>query len=355
MVTNQTSPYQVEFMEAVTRDGGIDLQVIYLHSRRAGRSWSQPVIHHEHVILNGDRGRFVTARKQVEMADLVVFGYYRDPLAYELMQLRARQNRSWCFWGERMGVSRWGWAGAIYRRLKLRQLHRSPAAIWGIGEFALERYRREFGRRRVYCNVPYYSDLSRFAPVKAREYPVAERRILCSGSLIERKGVDVLAKAFLVAARQCPNLRITFLGEGSLQTSLARELKECSDRVTFAGFKDWSELPQYYQAADVLCVPSRHDGWGLVVPEGLAAGLPVIGTNQTGAARELIQPGHNGWLVETGNVTELAQVLELVARLSPEELKNYSSAALAGAANHSLAAGVRRFNEAVSAALNAWR
>ena len=48
----------------------------------------------------------------------------------------------------------------------------------------------------------------------------------------------------------------------------------------------------------VLCVPSRYDGWGLVVPEGLASGLPTIATGRTGAALDLITTGANGWVVE---------------------------------------------------------
>ncbi len=70
-----------------------------------------------------------------------------------------------------------------------------------------------------------------------------------------------------------------------------------SERVEFAGFKDWNELPGEYASADVLCVPSRYDGWGLVVPEGLASGLPVIATDRMGAALEFVETGRNGWLI----------------------------------------------------------
>jgi glycosyltransferase involved in cell wall biosynthesis len=53
--------------------------------------------------------------------------------------------------------------------------------------------------------------------------------------------------------------------------------------------------------ADVLCVPSRYDGWGLVVPEGLASGLPVIATDRMGAALEFVENGRNGWLIPAGD------------------------------------------------------
>ena len=134
-----------------------------------------------------------------------------------------------------------------------------------------------------------------------------------------------------------------------MRPRLERELAECCDRVEFVGFKDWPELPAFYHEADLLCVPSRHDGWGLVVPEGLAAGLPVISTARTGAALDLIQPGQNGWLIKAGDEVELARALERVAALSAAELSECSAAAVRSVANHSLADGVKRFNSAVTA------
>ena len=354
VMTNQTSPYQVEFMDAIAADGAFDLRVVYLHSQCPGRNWSQPAINHQHVIAEGDRNAVAAALAWVCEADLVVFGYYRDRFASKLMRERAELGKPWCFWGERMGVTRWSWAGWIYRRWKLRWIHRSRAGIWAIGEFGLQRYLREFGRNRVYCNVPYYSDLSRFQAAGPRLYSGDERRILYSGSLEERKGADVLAVAFRQVAERCPNLWLTFLGEGSLRAGLAQELTACADRVSFEGFVDWPELPQFYHQADLLCAPSRHDGWGLVVPEGLAAGLPVISTKRAGAALELIEPGLNGWLLDAGNVEQLAAVLETCSKLSLEELTALSQAAQKAVMWHSVGDGVRRFKEAVAATLEGW-
>ena len=57
VVTNQTSPYQVEFMDAVAKDMELDLRVIYLHSQRPGRQWTPPAINHSHRILDGQPAR----------------------------------------------------------------------------------------------------------------------------------------------------------------------------------------------------------------------------------------------------------------------------------------------------------
>jgi glycosyltransferase involved in cell wall biosynthesis len=181
------------------------------------------------------------------------------------------------------------------RKWKLAKLHASSVPIWGIGEFGVDGYRKEFGAERDYFNLPYFSDLKRFKAIDREEK--RERVFLFSGSLIVRKGVDLLASAFVRLVREVPNVRLRIVGDGELRQSMKQKLAAVSERVEFAGFRDWHELPGEYAAADVLCVPSRYDGWGLVVPQGLAAGLPVIATDRMGAALEFVRRGRNGWLV----------------------------------------------------------
>ena len=95
----------------------------------------------------------------------------------------------------------------------------------------------------------------------------------------------MLAQAFVRLAAERPNVRLRLLGDGPMAAESRRPLvRRVGDQVKFVGFRDWDELPGEYAQADILCVPSRHDGWGLVVPEGMAAGLPVISTAETGAA-----------------------------------------------------------------------
>ena len=234
-------------------------------------------------------------------------------------------------------------------------MHRTRVPIWGIGQFAIEQYEREFGSGRKFFNVPYYSDLSRFACQRrnGRVLP-GTTTFLFSGSLIFRKGVDLLARAFARLAAELPGVRLRLLGEGGLRPALERRLQPFAERVEFVGFRDWDDLPAEYGQADVLCVPSRYDGWGMVVPEGLAAGLPVIATEQTGATLDLVEPGRNGWLIPAGDGEALYLALREAAGLSELEWAAYSAAARARCERHSLAAGVRHFQESAMTVLREW-
>ncbi len=277
VITHIPSPYQVELFDALTRHDLHSVQVAYLHETTANRSWKVSGLQHDHLFLNGGDSKFAAAEAQLASADLVIFNYYQDPQLLRLLKVRAKTGKAWCFWGERPGYHGFDCLGTLYRKWKLAALHSSNISIWGIGRWAVERYCREFGPNRKYFNVPYYSNLNRFTPIRnGSDSHDKAIKFLYSGSLIYRKGVDLLALAFSRLADEFSHIQLDLVGEGPLRPKLERQLLKHQARVHFWGFRSWQELPKFYCGSDVLCVPSRYDGWGLVVPEGLAAGLPVI-------------------------------------------------------------------------------
>jgi glycosyltransferase involved in cell wall biosynthesis len=155
--------------------------------------------------------------------------------------------------------------------------------------------------------------------------------------------VDLLARAFRRLASESPSVRLRWVGDGPLRPSLERDLAGLGDRVEFIGFRDWDALPSEYARGDILCVPSRHDGWGLVVPEGMAAGLPVISTEATGAAVDLIESDESGWLVPANDGDALYQAMREAAALADDELAQRSAAAMARVERHSLERGAEHF------------
>ncbi|MGH8131331.1 MAG: glycosyltransferase [Steroidobacteraceae bacterium] len=350
VVTYLPSPYQVELFNAVHRARDLELQVIYLKSASRGpiaRHWQADHLEHPHVML--DREGAASAHGWLERADLVVFNYYRDRAALQWMQRREKAGASWCFWGERPGATRWAPVGDAYRYFRLATLRRSRAAIWGIGQLAVDRYRAAFGARRKYFNVPYFSDLWRFAAAAVpRSAGARARKFLFSGALIRRKGVDLLVDAFARVRREVPDASLTFVGTGELERGLKARLARHGAR--FAGFQPWDALPGLYGGADVLVAPSRHDGWAMVVPEALASGLPVISTARTGAAREFIEPGRNGWIVEPPSAAALGSAMLEASRA---DLGTLARAARASVAHHQLADGVARFTAAAGGSVAA--
>ena len=353
VITYIPSPYQVELFNAIAESNRFNLQVAYLYARcdvAIAKLWQQSNLQHSYLILNDCPQIYQQLEQDIDSSDLVIFNYYRHPRIGKLIDRCINLKKPWCFWGERPGFKHSGLLGRLYRRGKLAQLHQSSVAIWGVGTWGVEQYRREFGNYRPYFNLPYFSDLSRFRPSTSvmNNSSDKQRVFLYSGALIKRKGVDILASAFCRLAEQFKHVRLYLVGEGDLRPNLTQKLAKYPQQVQFFGFQPWDKLPQYYQKADILCVPSRYDGWGLVVPEGLAAGLPVISTNRTGAAIDLIENGGNGWVIPSNDRESLYQAMYQAVALSTQELVDYSQSASDRALEHSLAHGVHRFEQAAT-------
>jgi glycosyltransferase involved in cell wall biosynthesis len=348
VLTHLPSPYQVEFFNEIERQRPGHLRVYYLFRRVASRSWAAVTISHDHVYL--DEEPVASIRGEIEGAAYAVFNYYNDSRAAQLIRIREASGNPWCFWGERPGY-RFPALARVARIGRLAALRSDEHPIWGIGRWALDAYREEFGTSRRYLNLPYYSNLSRFQVARPL-FAGSAVTFLYSGSLSHRKGVDLLARAFVRLAGKLPHVRLKLMGKGRMEARLRRELAS-SDRVEWVGFKEWDQLPEEYASAQILCVPSRHDGWGLVVPEGLASGLPIIATNRTGAALDLVETRRNGWLIPADDAEQLYHAMMQAATVSETDWRAMSRHARASVAGHSLAHGATRFLHGVDAAMPA--
>ena len=109
----------------------------------------------------------------------------------------------------------------------------------------------------------------------------------------------------LAAFRRLERGELWLVGDGPLRSFVEGEAQG-DPRIRVLGYADEQRLPGLYRQADILVVPSVFEAWGLVVHEGLAYGLPVITTDQVGAADDLVDSGVNGYVVPAGDHEVLA-------------------------------------------------
>ncbi|WP_211325524.1 glycosyltransferase family 4 protein [Roseimicrobium gellanilyticum] len=350
VVTHSPSPYQVELFDEAARMGSLQLSVIYLHARDKQRLWQTTKPFHDSILLTDPNVDVNAVARSTDEADLLVLNYYKHPFVKHVLQRRKRIRKPMCFWGERPLLHSLSPLSGLFRMWRLRAIHLTHAPIWGIGSMAVTAYRREFGSGHEYVNIPYFSNLEKFGSVPRS--PLSKERVfLFSGMLCHRKGTDLLAHAFARLAAEFNHVRLRVVGYGPMEAEMKEQLSSLSDRVDFTGFCPWDRLHLEYAKGDILCVPSRHDGWGLVVPEGLAAGLPVVSTIQTGAAVEFIKPGHNGWLHPPGEGEGLYRSMRLAATLTDEQWHDMSHRARISVAQHSLQRGAAKLIESAIAAM----
>ena len=152
------------------------------------------------------------------------------------------------------------------------------------------------------------------------------KRLLFSGRLVNVKRVDVLLDAFVRIAAQRPDWDLVIAGDGPLREELKlRAPSSVRNQIKWLGFLQFDDLATCYLCCDALVLPSEREPWALVINEAVAAGLPVVATEVSGAAVELVRHGVNGLLVPPGNVHALTNALIQIS--DPEQNQKFRAAA----------------------------
>ena len=170
--------------------------------------------------------------------------------------------------------------------------------------------------------------------VKKRGEEPGPLKLVFLGNIIPRKGLHTLLQAL---HRQDFDFRLDIIGSLVADPMYAREMRQMvsdyhlSNKVSFHGHFETQALNERLGQSHVLVVPSSYEGFGIVYLEGMAFGLPAIGTT-AGAASEIIRDGQTGYLINPGDsvtlatrLQELSQDRELLTKLSLQALVRYEA------------------------------
>jgi glycosyltransferase involved in cell wall biosynthesis len=143
----------------------------------------------------------------------------------------------------------------------------------------------------------------------------SKRIIIYYGQVIERKGADLLIKAFQKVKEKYPKSALLIIGSGPFKPDLEKYVskKKIKD-VKFIENPGDEKIGKYYAVSDLFVLPSREEVWGLVVNEAMASGLPVVVSDNAGCAVDIVKPGDNGYVFKSGSVNSLATCLEKVIK-----------------------------------------
>ncbi|HEY2343310.1 MAG TPA: glycosyltransferase family 4 protein [Chthoniobacteraceae bacterium] len=322
------SPYQRDLFAALARRPEIDLKVFYLEHASPDSPWPKRPLAPYESVLPGDWFSLGSARCHVNWS-LPRLGDFHVVVLNTIMSLTAQwalraklRSTPWMFWGERLRPRGAGWR-QMFHDVLTEPLHRAKG-IAGIGRLAVDDYRRRFPKP-LHFNIPYFCALQPFLEAPRRT-PEAETVFLFCGQMIARKGLDLVLAAFARLVEKNRKVRLRLVGrEAELPLELAKLPAAARERISYEGFQPPEELPRYFTKADVFVLPSRHDGWGVVVNQALGAGLPLICSDAVGAAHDLITDGVNGCTFKGGDVDALLAAMERLA--ADPELRDHWGAA----------------------------
>jgi glycosyltransferase involved in cell wall biosynthesis len=309
---------------------GVDAQIQPGFNRAV--TWNTPILseyewshagHRRDVGIVGKlaaRARLATMVKRTRPDVVVVAGYTnitswtglfaarmsRVPVAIISDSFGARFHREGIRGRLARRLSRWA-----YRRfdgvlaLSSRSYIHVNGLVSGSGTTAVERVRHAV-------------DVSHFAGNQVHPKRRERRlRVGYAGKLVQWKRVELLLRAVVDN-----DVEVQIAGSGPLEAdlrSLAASLN-LSDRITFLGFVNQSEMPKFYEAIDVLVLPSDRETFGIVVLEAMSAGVVPIVSSACGCANDVVVHNVTGLVFEAGSVEGLSDAIEAIsdedARLS---------------------------------------
>jgi glycosyltransferase involved in cell wall biosynthesis len=133
--------------------------------------------------------------------------------------------------------------------------------------------------------------------------------------LFHLKGHECVIAAAARVAREQPQVRFVFVGDGILRGQFERQIAEAglTGKFVFTGLVPPQKVPELIQASDVIVHASYWEGLARVLPQALIAGKPVVSYDVDGA-REVVIPGETGYLLPPRSIDELSVALcELAA------------------------------------------
>jgi glycosyltransferase involved in cell wall biosynthesis len=260
------------------------------------------------VHANGYEGAFLKYAVRGRAA-LVVTSHHPDPVAL----LDAPEQIHWirrARWMRRNVIS-------LIERRALRSAHLVTAPSVFIASALLE---RGYLGKGAWIEVVHYG-VSPFPPCKISDFDV---ELVCVARLDHSKGIDVLLQA--LALMNDPKPRLDVVGTGLQEGELRRVVDRLGlkNRVRFRGYQDRPGVGAVLSSAIAFVLPSRSEGFGLVLLEAMLAGLPIVAT-RVGGIPEAVRDESEALLVPPENPLALATALARI--LHDSELRSRLAAA----------------------------
>lgn len=338
---NMPSFYQSDLFRALVASSEIDLEVIFakdLTSDRLQIGWGQDLSGYSHRFLskrNPIAGALRLAWSQRNRIHVVNGLWAERAFAAALVVLALAKSKYIIyseaperikFQSKRPQPFGKKWLQAMFSKVVVPRI----GGVLAISHFSAEFFKSVGVREEIIYPFGYFRSHSAQIDQSKASKEKQRVEVVYVGRLLPFKRLDLLVEVMSSLFKEHPNLFLTIIGDGELLSALRRQVEELgvTERVSFEGVLPPDRIPVRVARADVLVLPSRGEGWGVVVNEALSVGVPVILSDRCGAA-DLIQDGVNGYVFRNEDSSDLRDCLsDFLSRREDWERLRAEAAAL---------------------------
>lgn len=149
-------------------------------------------------------------------------------------------------------------------------------------------------------------------PIVNRREDLRKKHVLFAGTIIPRKGYEILIRGFAKIAQKYPDWNVVFAGNGEIENAM--KIADCcgiKNQVKFLGWVTGEDKERVFQEASVYCLASDGEGFPMGVLDAWAYGVPCVVT-PVGGIPDIIVDGENGLVFNVGDVNGLAGKLQKI-------------------------------------------
>jgi glycosyltransferase involved in cell wall biosynthesis len=317
ILTEQIAPFQIELAEEINKIASVQCAIAFGQEiSHRGNHWESFEKKPSEQVYFAGKGlkaeqiiewyRNIIAKEKPDA--VICNGIRRAVYQAAIQEYQARGFRLG-FWLEQPLPK----TNLIYRFLRFlfyKRRIRNESFVLAIGDRAARFYHRILPHVAL---VPYGQDLSSCFSYPRQPNSSGKMRFLFSGQLIKRHNINLILSAFAQIYRKKGDcFSLVLAGHGPEEATVNQVIRSTPDLARTISYdrdyQNWNDRLQPFRTSDVLVYPSQHSGWGLVIPEAMAFGLPVITTQNVEAGRYYVQHGVNGAFVNPDK-TELERVV----------------------------------------------
>lgn len=303
-ITTLFSPFQIELNKCINRKGEIKFYHVFTKTSYKGRGthWNSIDSKSDNVITINATSKVDKIKSLFKIIkevnpDLIIIGQIRGIVPTISRFYAWTNNVPFVFWLEQPFPKN----TIISKFLKYIDCYVNffgTRNIIGIGERATKYY-ANFAPTFL---IPYSQDLLSINSKKPNRSKNERLKFLFSGQLIVRHNIDIILESIkLLYIKVGSNFNFIFAAKGELMADVHNFLlanPQLKEIVSFDNeYSKWDDRLRPFYYSDVLVYPSKHSGWGLVVPEALASELFVISTSNVESVRYFINNNVNGLII----------------------------------------------------------
>ena len=338
LVTDIPAPWREKVYENVYRHFGDDFHVVYCNNNEKRRLWKFPLGNHPKTFLKTITITLNNSKENYLNFGIIPFILKHRPkivVCFSLIPTAFITFALSKLIGAKIIVFADAWAGRDMGISWLQKLERKlaygivPDAYLGASIQTLNMFRcynKNVNNERLFISS-LCADNDYF--IKCLEGHTIHKKydIMFSGRIVDLKNPKFFAEVAIKIKEKLGRCSVLIMGEGDaqLKADMFGSFQAQGIEYDFPGFIKHSELPGFYAQSKILLLPTSGDCWGVVINEAMISGVPVITTNMTAAAGELVLDGVNGHVLSLDADLWAEKISDLLR--DDEKLGSFSKAA----------------------------